>query len=169
MAVSFSRGTKLIGAGIFAPVIAGLVMGYYTIRVIVWPDAFFEAAIVVPLAFLVLWRFMRVGVWLKDGQLVSRNAWETIRAPIDEVIVRKGYVDDISEFDRFTGGQANVMRAKAGDSFADRRFLRYRFLIDGEEHEIDAFVGRMPKTQHRLAHRLAKFVPMEEINHAPPA
>ena len=31
------------------------------------------------------------------------------------------------------------------------------------------FVGRMPKTQHRLAQRLAKFVPMEEINRAPPA
>ena len=95
-------------------------------------------------------------MWITDGTLVIRNAWETIRVPLDEVDIRAGYVDDISEFDRFTGGQTNKLRREIGDSFAERTFLRHRIVVDGQEEDIDAFFGRTPNGQSKAAVRLFK-------------
>lgn len=140
----------------FTPSVAAVIMSFWTLRVIFWPDALIEAVLVVPLGVFVVWRFVRVGVWITDGTLVIRNAWETIRVPLDEVDIRAGYVDDISEFDRFTGGQTNKLRREIGDSFAERTFLRHRIVVDGQEEDIDAFFGRTPNGQSKAAVRLFK-------------
>ncbi|MGB5952208.1 MAG: hypothetical protein WBG57_06775 [Ornithinimicrobium sp.] len=72
--------------------------------------------------------------------------------PLEEVEIRAGYVDDISEFDRFTGGQTLEMRRRVGDQFAERTFLR--IMLDGEEEDIDALLGRTPKSQAKAAEKL---------------
>ena len=152
--LSIYRGERIAGRAYGVPIVAALVMGFWVMRVIVWPDAFLEAAVVIPMAFIVLWRFLRIGIWLDGDLLVVRNTWETIRVPVSEATLRAGYVDDISEFDRFTGGYANQMRLRVGDQFADRSFLRHRLVVDGVEHELDAFLGRTPKGQRRVAEAL---------------
>ena len=161
--LSIFDGNKIIGSGVLVPTVAAIVMSYWVFRVIIWPDALIEALVVVPISFVIIWRFLRVGIWVVGNDLVIRNSFETLRAPLDQVTLRKGYVDDISEFDRFTGGQANLMRAKVGDSFADRKFLRHRLVIDGEEHEIDAFFGRTPNGQEREAAKLSEFLETESF------
>ncbi len=147
-------GNRVLGPGTLTPSVAFVLMTYWVIRVFVWPDALIEAVVVVPFGALIVWRFIRVGVWIDNGELVIRNAWESLRVAIEDVDLRSGYVDDISEFDRFTGGYANQMRSKVGDTYADRKFLRHRLYYQGEEHDIDAFFGRMPKTQLVMATKL---------------
>lgn len=152
--LSLVGGNRVLGPGLFTPVVAFLLMSYWVVRVIIWPDALIEAVVVIPFGVLIVWRFVRVGVWLDNSELVVRNAWESLRVPLDEVDLRSGYVDDISEFDRFTGGYANQFRSQVGDAFADRTFLRHRLFYEGEEQDIDAFFGRMPKTQIAMADKL---------------
>ena len=156
--LSVVGGNRVLGPGAFTPAVAVVLMSDWVYRVIVWPEALIEAIVVVPLGVLIVWRFVRVGVWIDDGDLVIRNAWETLRVPLNEVVLRTGYVDDISEFDRFTGGYANKFRSKVGDSFADRDFLRHRLVYNGEEHDIDAFFGRTPKAQVAQAAKLIQAI-----------
>lgn len=162
--LSIFPGERIIGTGYVVPTVALFGLSYWVMRVIMWPGALIEAIVVIPVSFIIFWKFLRVGVWIDGELLIVRNSWETIRVPIDKAILRSGYVDDISEFDRFTGGHANKMRSQVGDAFADRTFLRYRLVIDGEEHEIDAFFGRTPKGQQREAEKLAGLVRTESFN-----
>ena len=156
---------RIVGPGMFTPAVAMVLMSFWVFRVIIWPDALIEAVVVFPLGILVVWRFIRVGVWVDDGHIVVRNAWDTQRAPMDEAKLVRGYVDDISDFDRFTGGHTNRIRAELGDDFAGRKFLRHRMLIDGEEHDIDAMFGRTPKSQMKAAERLEQL--LQVVDHRP--
>lgn len=154
-----------MGPGFFTPAAALLVMGYWIYRVIIWPDAFIEAVFVVPIGSIIVWRFVRIGVWIDGGKLVVRNAWECLLLPLDKVELRSGYVDDLSEINRFTGGYTNKFRAKIGDTFAERSFPRHRLYYDGEQTDIDAFFGRTPISQTVAAERLVRAIEDAKLMH----
>ena len=116
-----------------------------------------EPALGLLIALPVVFRLLRIGIWVHDDEVVMRNAWKTFRAPIDQVEMLAGMVDvDIAEIDRTTGGHARESRQKAGDEIASRKFLRNRLTIDGEQHEIDAMLGRSSKAQAKAAANVIK-------------
>lgn len=145
---------RIIGPAL-PTLVAGIAfLSYWLLRVVAWPGAVIETAVVFPLAALIVWSFLRVGVWIDGEQLVMRNMWRTHRFPVDGVRLLAGQVDDISDFDRFTGGYANHFRAEVGDSFADRTFLRHCLVADGEQYDIDAMFGRTPRSQRQAADKI---------------
>ncbi len=146
--------TRIIGPGGFL-VFSGLAfMGFWLARLIAEPNAGVETIVVLPLSAMIVWRFLRVGVFVDGQDILLRNMWGEERWPAERVQLRGGVVDDISEFDRFTGGHTSQYRARVGDQFATRTFLRHRFFVDGEEHDIDAMYGRVPKSQTKAAEKI---------------
>ena len=145
---------RIFGPSKFIVVAASVYLGYWVLRVLAEPEASLEVPVVLAFSAPIIWRLLRVGIWVNEDQVVLKNMWNTVRCRPEEARLVAGHLDELSEFDRFTGGQSRAYRRKLEDYAAEERLLRHRLVIDGKQHEIDAMMGRTPRAQREAAERL---------------
>ena len=142
---------RVIGPSSVIAVGAAVFMLYWIGQLIADPTAGIEIPVVLGFVGPLYARFLCMGIWVGEDQVILRNAWQTIKAPVMKTKVVGGKVDDTSDFDRFTGGMSQHYRDVLGDTSAYDKYLRFRLKMEGKEHELDVMMGRMPKSQLAMA------------------
>jgi len=145
---------RILGPSPVIVVTASLYMGYWMARVVAEPNAGIEIPIVIVCSAPIVWRLLRVGVWVNGDSVLLRNMGSTVSGPLAGSRLIAGRLDELSDFDRFTGGESRGYRMRLGDSAAETKLLRHRLKLNGKQHEIDAMMGRTPKGQLKAAERL---------------
>lgn len=160
---------RLLGPSRLIMICAIGLLSFFAYLLISRQGTSFELTAVLILEGLVLYRLIRIGIWVYDDEVILRNAWKTERSPIEHVEMRAAMLDeDIGEIDHITGGHARTARAKAGDEGASRRLLRNRLIIDGEQHEIDAMLGRTREGQAEAAAKVIEALYAAKARRSPP-
>lgn len=105
---------------------------------------------------VIAWRLLGVAVYIDGSHLVSRNVIGTDRFPLDEVDIRPSVVDIRQDMPWVppTTNMEDVPMME--DDNTPQSAKRYVLVHDGELHNLDALIGRMPLNHEKQALELRK-------------